>query len=643
MSDRGLPVTDSKHIRRYTQGAEVVPEGGVSFRIWAPGHRKVEIVIESTDRRAPVDEATERRRLQLRPEDSGYFSLQTGLAEGGDLYRVRLDDGEPLYPDPASRFQPDGPHGPSQIVDPTKFSWTDQNWPGLSLPGQVIYEMHIGTFTQQGIWSAAAAELGELARLGITAVEVMPVADFAGRWGWGYDGVNLFAPTRLYGEPDAFRSFVDRAHSLKLGVILDVVYNHLGPDGNYLSQFSKYYVGAGHNTDWGDAINFDGENCVPVRDFFCDNAAYWIDEYHLDGLRLDATHSIYDSSQDHILAAITRRVRRAARGRSTIVIAEDDDQQAKQALPVELGGYGMDALWNDDFHHSAMVALTGRREAYYSHFAGRPQELISAIRHGYLYQGQRYSAQRPARGTPALKLAPWQFVTFLQNHDQISNSACGERCHKLTMPARYRAMAALFLLAPGTPILFQGQEFAASSPFLFFADHSEELAALVRAGRAGFLSQFSSIAEVGLPDPADPRTFLQCKLDFAERERNRETYALHRDLLKLRREDAVFSAAEAGTIDGAVLGSDAFLLRFFGPDADRLVLVNLGIDLLLEPAPEPLLASPEGRTWATQWSSEDPRYGGTGLHPLEPGHPWTLAANSLVVLQSVPSGSTRRQ
>ena len=631
-----LSATESRpatSARRLPVGAEVV-DGGVHFRVWAPKRKKVEVVFEGPAGDWPL-------AVALDPEDDGYFS---GLVEGagaGALYRFRLDDDETLYPDPASRFQPDGPHGPSQVVDPSSYQWRNAGGAGVQPQGQVIYEMHIGTFTLEGTWAAAERELPELARLGITILEIMPIAEFPGRFGWGYDGVDLFAPSHLYGTPDDFRRFVDRAHEVGLGVILDVVYNHFGPDGNYLTQFSDSWFTDRYENDWGSSINFDGEGAGPVREFFVANAGYWIDEYHLDGLRLDATQDVKDASAEHILATIARRARAAGGARSTFLVAENEPQETKLARPPERGGYGIDALWNDDFHHTAMVALTGRSEAYYTDYCGSPQELISAVKYGYLYQGQRYSWQKQRRGTPGLGLPPWAFVTYIQNHDQVANSARGERCHKLSSPGAVRAMTALMLLSPPTPMLFQGQEFAASSPFLFFADHHEELARAVRRGRQEFLAQFPSLTapEVrkGIPDPADRQTFERCKLDFSERESHAEWYALHQDLLRLRREDPVFRTQGENGFDGAVLGPQAFVLRFFAPDedeGDRLLMINLGHDLRLEPAPEPLLAPPEDRRWEVVWHSEDPRYGGSGAPPPEDAEGgWRIPGHAAVVLR----------
>lgn len=610
--------------RKLPVGAEVTPNG-VHFRVWAPASKNVAVQLISRGAAKTV---------ALEPEADGYFSGLVAEASARMLYKFQLDSG--AFPDPAARFQPEGPHGPSQIIDPTIFRWTDNAWRGVAREGQVIYEMHIGTFTTKGTWTAAMEQLPELARLGVTILEIMPVADFPGLFGWGYDGVDLFAPTRLYGTPDEFRAFVDRAHALGLGVILDVVYNHIGPDGNYLKQFSPDYFSSRYQNEWGEALNFDGANSGPVREFFIANAGYWVDEFHLDGLRLDATQQIFDSSQEHVLAAITRRVRAAAKGRSTYLVAENEAQHSKLARPLEKGGYGIDALWNDDFHHSATVAVTGKNEAYYSDHRGHPQELISAMKYGYLFQGQWYSWQKKPRGTPALGFHPASFVNCIQNHDQIANSLRGIRLHQLTSPGRFKAITALTLLGPGTPMLFQGEEFAASAPFLYFADHNPELAKLVAVGRRKFLEQFPSIAcpesTQCLNNPESKATFEKCKLDFSERERHAGYYALHCDLLKLRREDPVFHNPQPRGVDGAVLGSESFVLRFFGGEGgDRLLLVNLGVELNLTEQPEPLLAPLEDTGWKIIWSSEDPRYGGGGTPPLgEQG--WRIPGHAAMVL-----------
>jgi maltooligosyltrehalose trehalohydrolase len=614
--------------RRLPVGAEVV-NGGVHFRVWAPHSRTAAVQLSS-----PANQ--DARLIPLEPEPGGYFSALVPEGRVNLLYKFKLDSG--VFPDPVSRFQPAGPHGPSQIIDPAAFPWTDTKWQGVPSDGQVIYEMHIGTFTPEGRWASAIEQLPELAALGVTMLEIMPIADFPGSFGWGYDGVDLFAPTWLYGEPDEFRAFVDRAHALGLSVILDVVYNHVGPDGNYLKQFSPDYFTDRYQNEWGEALNFDSANSGPVREFFIANAGYWMDEFHLDGLRLDATQQIFDNSEDHILAAIARRVREAANGRSAYLVAENEEQHSKLVRPPAQGGYGLDALWNDDFHHSATVALTGHNEAYYSDHHGHPQEFISAMKHGYLFQGQWYSWQKKRRGLPTTGLHPANFVHYIQNHDQVANSLHGMRLHELTSPGRLRAMTAILLLGPMTPMLFQGQEFAASAPFLYFADHNPELARLVASGRRKFLEQFPSVAcpesTPRLADPESETTFKRCKLDFSERQRHAASYELHRDLLKLRREDPVFRRPRPRGADGAVLGAEAFVLRFFGDEGDdRLLLVNLGADLQLNEMPEPLLAPPEGRSWKIFWSSEDPRYGGFGTPPLGDGA-WRIPGQAALVLKA---------
>lgn len=613
--------------RRVPVGAE--PHGeGTHFRVWAPRAQTVDVQDASG------------WRTSLKPEGDGYFSGVAPLGVGA-RYRYRLDDGE-AYPDPASRFQPEGPHGPSAVVDPRAFRWTDGAWRGVQRAGQVIYEMHVGTFTREGTWQAAARELPELARLGVTVIEMMPVAEFPGRFGWGYDGVALFAPTHLYGGPDDLRVFVDCAHAAGVAVILDVVYNHLGPDGNYLTVFAPAYFTDRYPNEWGQAINFDGPDAEPVRDFFAANAAYWVDEFHMDGLRLDATQQMFDASSRHVLAEIVERARAAAPHRDLLLVAENEPQHARLVRAPGQGGYGLDALWNDDFHHTVRVAVTGRAEAYYMDYAGRPQELVSAVKHGFLYQGQHYAWQRQRRGAMARDVPRSAFVAYIQNHDQVANSARGERLHALTSAGRWRAITALLLLGPATPLLFQGQEFAASSPFVYFADQRPELAALVRKGRAEFLAQFPSIAapdvSACVPDPGDPATFERCKLDLAERDRHAGSYALHRDLLALRREDPVFRGQGAHGLDGAVLGPEAFVLRFFGADVgdDRLLVVNLGGDLPLPILPEPLLAPPDDAGWRIAWSSEHPRYGGCGAAAFDPDGPWRLPAQAALVLRPRP-------
>jgi maltooligosyltrehalose trehalohydrolase len=636
---------DPKQSRRYPVGAELIGADEVHFRVWAPKAHDVDLVLEES----AVKDA-KRSFHPLTREEGGYFSGAVSAGPGA-LYRFRIDGNpEHFHPDPASRFQPHGPHGSSCVVDHTQFEWTDSAWRGVKLKGQVIYEMHVGTFTKEGTWPAAAEQLPELARIGITVIEMMPIADFPGNFGWGYDGVDLFAPYHLYGTPDDLRSFVNRAHSIGLAVILDVVYNHFGPDGNYIRIFSDDYLTARYENDWGDSINFDGPNCGSVREFFVTNGRYWIDEFHFDGFRFDATQEVKDMSEEYIIGAIGRAARQAARPRDIILIAENERQEAKLVQPRAKGGDDLDAVWNDDFHHSAVVALTGKREAYYTDYLGSPQEFISAAKYGYLFQGQPYFWQAAPRGTPTFGVAPEGFVAFIENHDQVSNTAMGERLRFQSSPGRYRAMTALLLLGPWTPLLFQGEEFGASTPFAFFTDVGDcPMREAIRKGRFAFLGQFPSLAtkevQERLPVPSDPTVFVRSKLDLAEREKNHELYDLHIDLLRLRREDSRFREQKANALDGAVLGPATFALRYFsdGNTDDRLLVVNFGENRELNPVPEPLLAPPLGLEWETLWSSESARYGGSGTATVATQDNWILPAEATVALRLVPEKTPRRQ
>jgi maltooligosyltrehalose trehalohydrolase len=572
-------------------------------------------------------------------DEAGYFSGLVPIATAGMLYRYRLDNGD-AYPDPCSRYQPQGPHGPSLIVDPSTYAWRYPDWQGVRMQGQVIYELHVGTFTPEGTLDATIAQLDELKDCGVTVIELMPLAEFPGRWNWGYDGVDLFAPAHVYGDPDALKRFVDAAHERGLGVILDVVYNHFGPDGNYLPAFSDLYLTDRHPNEWGQAINFDGQGSGPVREFFIQNACYWITEFKLDGLRLDAVHAIYDDSPVHVLAELSRQARVAAGARSIVLIAECESQLITTIQSIEDGGWGLDGVWSDDFHHISRVALTGRGQAYYSDYRGTAQELLSVIKRGFVYQGQRYQWQKKPRGTVVKNEPASGFVFYLQNHDQVANHLHGDRIHALASHARYRAIAALLLLAPETPMLFMGQEFGASNPFLFFADHHSDLAAKVYEGRKKFLAEFPEYAtpeaQAAVPDPADEATFQRSCLDLSERRRNAPIYRLHKDLLRLRRDDAILTRQDRRSLDGATLSPQALVLRYMGPaDDDRLLVVNLGPDLNFMPAPEPLLAPVRDGSWTLQWSSEHPLYGGPGIvNPLsEQG--WRIPSATATVFRSV--------
>ena len=605
--------------RRFAIGAELVRDQGAHVRVWAPTHPRVTLVIE-----APM-----RAEVTMEREPSGHHVAFVRGMRAGARYRFRLGDDPQLLADPASRYQPEGPLGPSEIVDPHAFAWTDHAWTGIAPEQHVIYEMHVGTFTHEGTWAAAAAHLPRLAELGITTIEMMPVNDLAGRHNWGYDGVNLWAPTRNYGTPDDLRRFVDRAHALGLAVIHDVVYNHFGPSGNQMFTWAPSYRGAAG--EWGDSINFDGEGSHGVREFFIANAAYWIDELHFDGLRVDATQAIRDTSERHVLAEIVAAARAAAPHRTLFLVGENEPQDRAQF------GHGFDALWNDDFHHTARVALTGVTEGYLHDYRGTPQELVSSLVRGFLYQGQLYRWQSNPRGTPTRGLPHRSFVHFLENHDQVANIGFGERLVELADPATLRAMTAVLLLGPQLPMLFQGQEHGARQPWGFFADHGEELHEPIRRGRAAFVAQFARIStpesQAALADPCDEATFRACKLDPAERERDTPWWRLHRDLLRLRRE-----RAQPRDVDGAVLGPHTFCVRFAD---DHLLLVNLGPTFTEAVLPEPLLAAPPGTNWRTAWSSEDPRYGGHGTPPVFTRQRLAIPARAAVLMAPDPGATLR--
>jgi maltooligosyltrehalose trehalohydrolase len=629
--------------RRLPIGTEVTSqEHGAHVRVWAPTHAKVTLVIEAPER---GERPAGAREIVLGREPEGYHSgFAPGLGAGG-RYRFRLGDAPTLYVDPASRYQPEGPFGPSQVVDPAAFAWTDAAWTGLAPARHVLYELHLGTFTAEGTWNAAAEWLPYLADVGITTLEIMPVADFAGRHNWGYDGVNLFAPCRRYGTPEDMRRFVDRAHALGLAVILDVVYNHLGPAGNQLQAWSPSYR-AHDSNEWGDALNFDGEHSAAVRELVIANAGYWIDEFHLDGLRIDATQAICDRSPDHVLAAIARRARDAGRGRQIFVVGENEPQDATLLAPP----VGLDALWNDDFHHTARVALTGVIEGYLHDYRGTPQEFVSAIKRGFLYQGQLYPWQHNPRGSSTRGIARHRFVHFLENHDQIANLGFGERLPALSDPATLRALTAVLLLAPALPLLFQGQEHGATEPWRFFVDHGQALQAPIRGGRATFMAQFPRLATpeaqaalAARVDPCAEATFRACVLDPRDRRLDHPHVALHRDLLRLRRDDPAFTDPRPEALDGAVLSEQVFVVRYLqdDPRRDRLLVVNLGPTFARAAVPEPLLAPPEDTGWRVVWSSEDPCYGGHGTPPPFDRLRLAIPAHSAIVFAPGPRGALR--
>ena len=473
----------------------------------------------------------------LNPAGDGWFEGRAPGIGAGARYRFRLPDGR-LLPDPASRFQPEGVHGPSMVVDPAAYAWHDGDWRAPPLDSLTFYELHVGSFTPAGTFRGVAGQLPYLQELGVGAIELMPVADFAGRWNWGYDGVALFAPCRCYGTPDDLRALVDAAHQAGIAVFLDVVYNHLGPDGAYVGSYSPDFFTDRHRTPWGGAINYDGG--VPaVREFVVASAIHWVREYHVDGLRLDATHAIVDESREHILAELARRVR-AAVPRPVTVIAEDHRNLSLLIRPVTGDGYGLDGVWADDFHHIARRRLAGDDEGYFADFRGTTAELAECIRQGWWFTGQPGPVSGRRRGTDPGGRSLAQFVVCLQNHDQVGNRAMGDRLPAAVTRAVWRAASLLLLAVPETPLIFMGQEWAASAPFQYFTDHHDDLGRQVTEGRRREFAAFRAFADPSrrarIPDPQDGATFRRSHLDWSEREDPAcaPVLRLHQKLLRFR-------------------------------------------------------------------------------------------------------------
>ncbi|HTM86786.1 MAG TPA: malto-oligosyltrehalose trehalohydrolase [Terriglobales bacterium] len=477
--------------------------GTAEFRVWAPHARQVTLRIVGS------------RDLPMQRSADGSFSVRVP-AQAGDRYFYLLDGQKPL-PDPVSRLLPEGVHGPTAIVDPNTFAWSDQGWRGLDLREYVIYELHVGTFSPEGTFDGVIQKLDYLKALGVSVIELMPVAAFPGRRNWGYDGVSIYAVQDSYGGPEGLKRLVDAAHGAGLAVILDVVYNHLGNEGNYLRHFGPYFTHH-HTTPWGDAINYDDEGSEGVRDYVVQNALYWIREYHLDGLRLDATQTIKDDSPLHILAAIQENVQRLAGdlGRRVCVIAETDENDRRDVLPRAQGGFGMDAVWSDDFHHALHAFLTGEREGYYQDFSS-PEQVVRALNEGFVFQGEPFTfwGERK-RGTSPAGIPLPAHVICTQNHDQVGNRAGGERLDTLVPRGACKLAAALLLLAPETPLLFMGQEYGETAPFLFFTDYGDPV--LQKAVREGRRREFEHFLAFGgeVPDPQDPQTFERSKLQWPE-------------------------------------------------------------------------------------------------------------------------------
>lgn len=531
-------------------GPRLLDDGGAEFRLWAPGAQRVELLLWPAD-----DPTSDAQEEPLEPTGQGWHSRVVERAQPGDLYAFRID-GDLEVPDPASRHNPADVHGPSALVDPLAFDWQprEAQWAGRPLHEAVFYEIHVGTFTREGTFAAVQDRLDHLARLGVTAIELMPVADFPGHFGWGYDGVLPFAPESRYGTPADLKALVQAAHARQMMVFLDVVYNHFGPDGNYLPTYAPPFFTEHHHTPWGAAIGLEGREARPVRDFFLHNALYWLEEFRFDGLRVDAAHALIDDSPVHWLKEMAGTVHRhfARAGRQVHLVMEHEHNPARLLDPRHREAR-IDAQWNDDFHHALHVMLTGEDEGYYKpylrHPALAPVELLArTLAEGYAFQGEPMAARGdsgPSRGEPSAHLPPSCFVHFLQNHDHIGNRARGERLATLVSPPALRAATALLLLAPQPPLLFMGEEFGAKTPFLFFADHRGELGEAVREGRRREFAHFAEFTDPArratIPDPIKPSTFEASQLVWEDFDTapHQAQLELHRLLLDVRFNDVV--------------------------------------------------------------------------------------------------------
>jgi maltooligosyltrehalose trehalohydrolase len=610
---------------RLPLGANVV-EGGVECRVWAPSSQRVDVIVYGPDAEAVHP---------LEVQADGWFGGTVQGIGAGARYKYRLDERD-AFPDPASRSQPDGVHEASEVVDPSTFAWTDDGWRGVPREEMSIYELHVGTATEAGTFDGLIERLDDIAELGVTAVEPMPLAEFPGARNWGYDGVYLYAPDSAYGGAEGFRHFVNAAHARGLAVVLDVVYNHLGPEGNYLYAVTggKYFTGR-HCTPWGDAIDYANP---AVREFAIQNAIHWALEYHVDGLRLDATHAILDDSPRHVLREMQERVRAALPpDRHFVFIAEDERNDERVVLSE---GHGLDGVWADDLHHQLRRHLAGDHEAYFADYTGSVDDIVRTLRQGWFYEGQVSQNHGAPRGTPADGLPPAAFVHCIQNHDQVGNRPFGDRLTETVPLPAYRAASALLLLSPYTPLLWMGQEWAASTPFQYFTDHPEELGKLVTEGRRREFGKFSAFqaAETRerIPDPQSPETFRRSRLRWDERERKPHAgvLALYRELLRLRREHPALRRRDRDSFAVGALGEHALALRRTG-DGGRALLLVVSLNGPLE---ADLVAHAEtaGR-WTLLLSSEEARFGGEtdgSLATLSPDGRLQLRGTGAVVLES---------
>ena len=547
--------------RMNTLGASL-RDGATTFRVWAPACRTVDLVIDG------------RPSERLRDAGDGLRELTVPGLGSGARYRFRLD-GERYRPDPASRWQPEGVHGPSAVVDPARFAWTDEGFRGHAAADLAFYELHVAAYTPAGTFEGIIPHLPRLAELGITAIELMPVAEFPGSRNWGYDGVHLYAPQSTYGGPQGLRRLVDACHARGLSVFLDVVYNHLGPEGNYLAEYGPYFTDR-YKTPWGSAINFDGSDSAGVRRHFVENARAWVRDFHIDGLRLDAVHSIFDASPVHILTEIANAVREEGKvlGRPAHVVVESHDNDRKLVLPAAAGGLGVDGIWSDDFHHAVHVRLTGEHGGYYADYTA-PELLPRAVAEGFAFQGERSEYFGRERGTPSADLPGEHFVICIQNHDQVGNRAQGDRLSTIVPFEAVKMAAALMLAAPALPLLFMGEEYGETSPFQFFTSFLDP--ALVEAVRQGRTAEFAKFAWQGdVPDPGAPATFLRSRLNhaLATAPRHRELHEYYRRWLALRAQHPALGSRHKDRARATLeAGGDVLILRRAEPGGAAVTLV----------------------------------------------------------------------
>jgi maltooligosyltrehalose trehalohydrolase len=537
--------------------------GGIRFRLWAPGEKRVDLIVDGRD-----------DPLAMTPAANGFFETFVEGLGPGVRYRFAISNGRQV-PDPASRFQPEDVNGPSEAIDPSAYLWRE-SWEGREWNDIVLYELHVGAFSPEGTFAGAAAKLAHLAELGVTGIEIMPVGDFSGRRNWGYDSAFPYAPDASYGRPEDFKSLVEAAHGNGIAVLLDVVYNHFGPEGNFLPLYAPDFFTSRHRTPWGDAIQFDGANSSPVRDFFIENAQYWIEEFHLDGLRFDAVHAIKDDARPDLLDELAGRLRSRFRRPIHLLLeneSNDPRRLARQGDKTDL----YTAQWNDDIHHVLHVAATHESSGYYAAY-GKTELLGRAVAEGFAYQGEVMPYRNAPRGGRSAGLPPGAFVSFIQNHDQIGNRAFGERLNMLALPETIRALASVYLLAPQTPMLFMGEEWGAAQPFLFFCDYHGELAEAVRKGRGEEFSRFPEFADpeyvAKIPDPSAETTFLASKLDWSRVDTLHLAY--YRELLKTRREHVrpLLPYIRHGG-ESLVLGEQAVRVAWQAQDRRLLLDANL--------------------------------------------------------------------